>query len=49
VRPSIVNGRKRSLLLYNHLLDVQHVVENVDGQVRFCASYDSLVDDRGAD
>jgi hypothetical protein len=49
VRSSIVNRRKRSLLLYNHLLDVEHVVENVDGWVGFCASYYSEVDDRCAE
>ena len=49
VRSSIVNGRKRSLLLYKHLLNVDHVVENAHGHVGFCASYFSLVDDIGAE
>jgi hypothetical protein len=48
IRSSIVNGRKRSLLLYNHLLDVGHVNENGSDQVGFCTSYYSEVDNRGA-
>jgi hypothetical protein len=49
VRSSIVNGRKHSLLLYKHLLDAGHVVENGNSQVGFCASYYSEVYVRGAE
>jgi hypothetical protein len=49
VRTSIVNGRKRSILIYKHFLDVDHFIKNVDAQIGFCASYYSKVDDRGAD
>jgi hypothetical protein len=43
VRSSIVDRRKRSLLLYNHLLGVNRVLENSKGGVGFCT------DDRGVE
>jgi hypothetical protein len=42
-RSSIVDGRKRSLLLYTHLLGVDRVSNNSKGGVGFCA------DDRGVE
>jgi hypothetical protein len=43
VRSSIVEGRKRSLLLYNNLLGVDRVLDSSKGGVEFCS------DDRGVE
>jgi hypothetical protein len=43
VRSLIVDGRKRSLLLYKHLLGVDRILDNSKGGVGFCA------DDRGVE
>jgi hypothetical protein len=44
---SIVDGRKRSLLLYNYLLRVDHVLDNSKGGVGFCAADRGVEQDGG--
>jgi hypothetical protein len=47
VRSSIVDGRKRSLLLYKHLLGVERVRNNSNGGVGFCADGSGVEQDGG--